>query len=254
MFALLFAVETAQAIDYPEPDGMVTDLAELLPPDLEERVEAKVVAYKAQTTIEIAVVTLPSLDGADPCAYAQELWNQWGVGNAQDNNGVMLLVAPSDSKNCIATGYGIEPYFTDLETARVRTEIMRPLNRAEKRAEAVEAGVDAIIRHLGETPWAQRTPPEAVASTQETANTVVCVILSIVVIVFVLALLILSTRRRGRYSSYGRYSSSSSSYDYGSGGGYSGGGHSSSSSSSSDSGGGSFSGGDSGGGGSGGSD
>ncbi len=249
MLGALLAAGAAFAIDYPQPDGMVTDLAELIPPDIEETLEQKLVAYKAQTTIEIAVVTVPTLQGADPCAYAQELWNQWGVGNAQDNNGVMLLAAPSESKNCIATGYGIEPYFTDLETARVRTEIMRPLNRAEKRVEAIEAGVDAIITHLGETPWAQRTPPVATASAQETANTAVCIILSIVLVVVLLAVF-LSSRRRGRYGSYSGYSSSS--YDYsssssGSSGGWSGGGGG-------DSGGGSFSGGDSGGGGSGGSD
>jgi uncharacterized protein len=149
------------AIDLPEkPAGFVTDQVGLLPADIRASLEARLSAYRKQTSIEIAVVIIPTLAGGEPSDTAQAIWKKWGIGNAQENNGVMLLVVPPPEKIAwIATGRATQGYLTDLEAAHIVEDVMRPLNLDGRRAEAVVAGVDAIMTKLGDTPWAQRPPP-----------------------------------------------------------------------------------------------
>ena len=65
MLALLFSswLALAPAQEVPRNDGWVTDLADMLTPDQEASLEALMESYKSGTTHEIALLTLPSLEG-----------------------------------------------------------------------------------------------------------------------------------------------------------------------------------------------
>ena len=59
------------------------------------------------------VVTLPSLQGYEISDYGYQLGRAWGIGQAKLNNGILLIVAPTEHKVRIEVGYGLEPIVTD---------------------------------------------------------------------------------------------------------------------------------------------
>jgi uncharacterized protein len=222
---------------YPAPTGFVTDVSGLLPQQTRTNLNDVLTSYRDKTSIEIAVLIIPTLKGVEPHDYADGLWKQWGIGKKGEDNGVLLLVVPPPEKIAwIQTGYGIQGWLTDVGCKHIVDDVMKPLNIQEKRAEAVVAGASAIMSKLGETPWAQRakmTPPKD--ADDDTAITIaiaiVFVVLFLVFVAFVMS--------EGGYGG-GIYGGGGGSW--GGGGGSSGG----------DSGGGGFGGGSSGGGGGGG--
>lgn len=213
LVALLLVQAPARAEEVPVHTGFVTDQVGLLTADSRAALESELRAYRDVTTIEVGVLIVPTLGGRNLSEYAQTLWSSWKIGKKGEDNGVLLLVVPPPEKKAwIATGYGIQPYLTDVECKRIVEDAMKPLNFQGKRSEAVTAGVHAIIAKLGQTPWAQRTPPVSASSGGSDGIPWFWIIFWIVVIVFILWLL---TRRGGGYNSSGGYSS----YDSGGGGG-----------------------------------
>src|SRR5579872_4303990 len=159
---LLLTATSARASDYPDPQGYITDVANLLPPATRGSLATTLSSYEKSTSIEIAVLIIPSLGGVSSHDYADGLWKKWGIGKKNEDNGVLLLVVPPPEKIAwIQTGYGIQGWLTDVDCKHVVDDVMKPLNLAGKRPEAVVAGVDAIISKLGDTPWAQRPKKSA---------------------------------------------------------------------------------------------
>ena len=155
--AFLFAFcGLAFAGDYPKPYGHVNDFANILPRDVAKKLETELRTYKEQTSIEIAVVTVKSLEGLSVEEYTIELARRWGVGEKKKDNGVVLLVAPNERKARIEVGYGLEPDLTDAQSGRIMQNRIIPLFKKGEMAEGVVAGVAGILEELGATPYAAR--------------------------------------------------------------------------------------------------
>ena len=96
----------------PSPPRLVNDFAGMLKPDEVRMLEQKLVAFDDSTSTQIAIVTVPTLNGYDKADYAQQLGEKWGIGQKGRNNGVLILVKPKtpDSRGevQISTGYGVE--------------------------------------------------------------------------------------------------------------------------------------------------
>ena len=107
---LWLAIGTASyAQDYPpRPEGPVYDGANILSPATEAKLDAELRAYNAQTGRAIIVATVPGLGGASIESYATTLYtDKWGIGGAQRDAGLLLLIAPSERKMRIEVGYGL---------------------------------------------------------------------------------------------------------------------------------------------------
>ncbi|MBI2036963.1 MAG: TPM domain-containing protein [Candidatus Liptonbacteria bacterium] len=157
--AVLATLEISLGATFPaKAPGMVTDAANIIPPDKEAAIEQAVRDYERKTSIEIAVVTVKSLEGLAVEDYAQELGTKWGVGKRGRDNGVLLLLAVAERKIRIHTGYGIEPDLTDAAAGRVIKEKMAPLLKkgSEDWGAGLAAGVQGIITGLGEQPYGAR--------------------------------------------------------------------------------------------------
>lgn len=139
-----------------QPVGHVNDRADVLPADVEATLEARLRAYEEATSVEVAVVTVESLEGATVEERAVRLFNEWGIGKRGLDNGVLFLVALADRRMRIETGYGIEPDLTDAHARRILDYEVVPLFKAEDYVAGITAGVDGILDRLGETPWAAR--------------------------------------------------------------------------------------------------
>ncbi len=149
VFAFLCVITPAWAApNFPALTGRVVDGANILSAATKEDLTAKLAALEDKTSRQLVVVTIPSLQGYEISDYGYQLGRTWGIGQAKLNNGILLIVAPTEHKVRIEVGYGLEPIVTDaLSSVIIQTQIF-PKFRAGDFNGGVEAGVDALIQQL----------------------------------------------------------------------------------------------------------
>src|SRR5277367_6273951 len=134
------------APQFPALTGRVVDGANILSDATKSDLNAKLAALETKTSRQLIVVTLPSLQGYEISDYGYQLGRAWGIGQKQLNNGVLLIVAPTEHKVRIEVGYGLEPILTDaLSEVIIQTQIL-PKFRAGDFNGGVEAGVTALVQ------------------------------------------------------------------------------------------------------------
>ncbi len=97
----------------------VNDFAEVLTEADANTIYTSGVALQEATTAQAVVVTVESLDGKEAADYALELGRQWGVGDKNKDNGVVILLSESDREIYISVGYGLEGALPDSKTGRI---------------------------------------------------------------------------------------------------------------------------------------
>jgi uncharacterized protein len=151
-FLILFFPVLAFAFTVPaRPQTYLSDYAGILSTKDSSAIESKLEAYEKQSTNEIAVVIINSLDGDTIENVAQEIFTAWGIGKKDKNNGVLFLISIGDHKTRIQTGYGVEGDLTDLGTSYIQSDIVTPAFRAGDYAGGINGAVDAMIQSLGGT-------------------------------------------------------------------------------------------------------
>jgi uncharacterized protein len=103
----------------PDPPRLVNDFAHVMTADQVATLESKLVAYDDSTSIQIAVVTVPTTGDYAVEDYALKILRDWGVGNKKTNNGVVILAAIQDRKVFIATGSGMEGSIPDITAKEI---------------------------------------------------------------------------------------------------------------------------------------
>ncbi|MFP4227922.1 MAG: TPM domain-containing protein, partial [Salinivenus sp.] len=137
----------AQRYDFPSrPAGPVLDQADLLSPSDQKRLAQKLSAFEDTTSTAVVVVTLPSLNGAPISDYAFALGREWGVGQEEKDNGVVVLLSEGDREVFIATGYGVEGALPDAIANRIVETVMTPAFRKGEFYAGLDRGTDAIIQ------------------------------------------------------------------------------------------------------------
>src|SRR5215471_12303390 len=158
VFAFLCVITPALAApNFPALTGRVVDGANILSAATKEDLTTKLAALEQKTSRQLVVVTIPSLQGYEISDYGYQLGRAWGIGQAKMNNGILLIVAPTEHKVRIEVGYGLEPIVTDaLSSVIIQTQIL-PKFRAGDFNGGVEAGVAALVQQLSlETSEAER--------------------------------------------------------------------------------------------------
>lgn len=131
----------------PNPPKLVNDLVGMLSPEQVNALESKVVAYNDSTSTQIAIVIIKSIQPYEANQYAVKLGREWGVGQKDKDNGIVILWAPGDRKVYIATGYGLEGALPDAVTNRIVDQVIIPSFKEVKYYEGLNNGVDAIIKY-----------------------------------------------------------------------------------------------------------
>jgi uncharacterized membrane protein YgcG len=142
----------------------VNDFAGIVPAQTRAELEQRLHSYKEATTIEIVVVTVPSLEGISVEDFTIRLAQKAGIGSKEKDNGIVFLVAPNDRKVRIEVGYGLEPDLTDLQSKRILTEHVTPRFKEGKFSQGISDGITAILAELGDTPFRQRQEERRVAA------------------------------------------------------------------------------------------
>jgi len=149
VFAFLCVIAPAWAApNFPALTGRVVDDANILSAATKEDLTQKLAALEVKTSRQLVVVTIHSLQGYEISDYGYQLGRAWGIGQAKLNNGILLIIAPTEHKVRIEVGYGLEPIVTDaLSSVIIQTQIL-PKFRAGDFNGGVEAGADALIQQL----------------------------------------------------------------------------------------------------------
>ena len=118
----------------PTPPRLVNDLANVLSPEQEKSLEYKLREFNHNTSNQILVITVKSLDGDAPSNYAFEVGEKWKVGQKEFDNGIVILIKPRYSNTdkgqaFIAIGYGLEGAIPDAISKRIVDNEMIPFFR-----------------------------------------------------------------------------------------------------------------------------
>jgi len=148
LLALILLAAPLAAQEFPALTGRVVDAANILPPEVEARIEARSKAIEAATTAQLVVATIPDLEGYPIEDYGYRLGRHWGIGQKDKNNGVLLIVAPNERRVRIEVGYGLEPVLTDALSSVIIQRQILPAFRAGDLPGGVEAGFEAIARQF----------------------------------------------------------------------------------------------------------
>jgi uncharacterized protein len=154
VLALLFVFSSAVAAQsLPQPvSDTVSDFAAVLDATEEGRIQRALQQVRDETGVQMVVVTMPSLAvyggaGMRLDAYAKALFNAWGVGGADRNDGIMMLVVTDDREVRIALGSGYDAVY-DGRAARVLSTAVLPEFRDGRLANGIEAGITSARDRL----------------------------------------------------------------------------------------------------------
>jgi uncharacterized protein len=162
------------AQDFPAPQSdTLSDFADVLDPTAEGRITRLLAEQRVATGVQMVVVTVPGLvtqggAGMTIEAYGKALFNAWGVGGADRNDGIMLLLDTESREARIALGAGYDPVY-DGRAARVLSTAVLPPLRAGNFAEGIEAGI-ASSRDRLITPFLAGTPVSLTDGFEDTSS------------------------------------------------------------------------------------
>ena len=124
----------------------MNDIAHVLTGDQISELEQKLVAYDDSTSIQIAIVTVPTTGDYAIEDYALKILRDWGVGNKKTNNGLVIVAAIQDHKVYIATGYGMEGSVPDITAKEIIENEIVPNFKAGSYYNGFDNAADAIIK------------------------------------------------------------------------------------------------------------
>ena len=132
----------------PKVETSVYDYVQLLPAQQKTALEQKLIRYSDSTSTQIVLAIISSTKGED-INYLGAQWGQkWGIGQADKDNGVLILLAKDDRRIAINTGYGTEGNLTDAMSKRIIESVILPRFKQEDYYGGLNGGADAIFQVL----------------------------------------------------------------------------------------------------------
>ncbi len=132
------------ALEVPYLASRINDLADLLSPGAEQRLESTLAQLERDTGAQLAVLTVPSLEGEPLGDFSIRVLETWKLGRKGIDDGALLLIARDDRKIRIEVGYGLEPTLTDVACKRIISNLISPRFREGDFDGGVEAAANAI--------------------------------------------------------------------------------------------------------------
>ena len=167
-------VTPAAAQTFPKFTGLVVDAANVIPPDQEAALTAKLEALQKETKRQLVVATIPDLQGYPLEEYGYKLGRAWDVGLRDVNNGAILFIAPNEPAGHrgprIEVGRGLEPILTDALSSVIINQDMMPRLKAGDIPGALNAGVDALSQQLRASPEEAQSRLDAAAKQFDQAH------------------------------------------------------------------------------------
>ncbi len=157
LFLIFFFLNLSSglALEVPYLSGRVVDESNVLSARAIDDISRNLKNHEAQTSNQIAVLVIPTLQDEVLENYATKVFETWKLGKKGKDNGVLLLVALQDRKMRIEVGYGLEPTLTDAKSALIIRNKITPYFRERNYEKGIEEGVGAIVDTLNGTAVAE---------------------------------------------------------------------------------------------------
>jgi uncharacterized protein len=131
---VLFLASTLQAAPYdrpkiklPDPMGYVSDHAQVLEVDWKARIRSVAQDLERKTGVEMVVVTVPTVRPFGSANdFATALYEKWGIGSAQQEHGILVLVAIEERQAAITLGRQMLPIVTPAVMSQIGSEYLHP--------------------------------------------------------------------------------------------------------------------------------
>ena len=146
LFSVLFFIAAVNifSLNVPKLKGPVNDLAGILSDDKKTEIENFLFEIEKKSDVQIAVLTIPSLEGENCEEYSLRVAETWQLGSKEKDSGVLLLVAVNDKKMRIEVGYGLEANLTDAAAGRIIRNVIAPEFKTGNFGRGIFLGVKAI--------------------------------------------------------------------------------------------------------------
>lgn len=145
LIALALLPLPALALDVPQLKGRVNDYAGMLSSETAGRLEQKLADFERETTNQVVVLTIPSLQGDIVEQFAIRVAEQWKPGQKGKDNGVLLILAKGERKVRIEVGMGLQGVLPDITASHIIRDVMRPYLAAGNFDQGISAGLAAIM-------------------------------------------------------------------------------------------------------------
>ena len=193
LFCFLFSFNSVFAqFDIPKkPDFQtsVYDYINLLTPVQKSDLEQKLIKYSDTTSTQIVVAIITSTNGENINYLGANWLTKWGIGQAKEDNGILIILAKDDRKIAINTGYGVEHLLTDAMSKRIIENNIIPYFKQDDYYGGLQKGADAIFEVLnGEYQGTRKT-----SSNKEFPAELVIIL----IFIFIIIVLSISKNRRG---------------------------------------------------------
>ena len=159
----------------------VYDYEDILNPSQEKQLEEKLIKYSDSTSTQIVVVTIPTLKGEDIGVLATNWAHKWGIGQENEDNGMIILLSKNDREISIRSGYGIEDRMTAGITGEIIRNVITPYFKVDNYFEGLDKGADAIFEVL---------KGKYKGSRKESSNPLPFIL----IVIFIIILLVLASR------------------------------------------------------------
>jgi uncharacterized protein len=151
VFLLLFMLLTGSilsAADIPYLTGRVTDDAQILSETTRQSLTKSLKEHEDRTGNQIAVLTVPTINGESIEEYAVDVFQAWKLGQKGKDNGILIVVVPNDRRMRIEVGYGLEGTLTDGMAGQIIRSVMTPKFKNGDYDGGITDGVRAIMSVL----------------------------------------------------------------------------------------------------------
>jgi uncharacterized protein len=153
LFSLFLFAQKSKIPNAPFPPKLVNNLSKEFPnfltSDETQKLEEKLVKFAKETTNQIVIVIVDDLAGLEPWTFATELGQKWKVGTKGKDNGIVVLIKPTNSdggrKYHIAIGYGLEGAIPDLTSKRIQDVELLPNLKNGKFYDALHNTTDVLM-------------------------------------------------------------------------------------------------------------
>jgi uncharacterized protein len=145
LLLMLLTDTLLSATDIPYLTGRVTDNAEIISETTRQSLTVSLKEHEDRTSNQIAILTVPTINGESIEEYAVEVFDAWKLGQKGKDNGILIVVVPNDRRMRIEVGYGLEATLTDAMAGRIIQFAITPKFKNGDYDGGITDGVRAVI-------------------------------------------------------------------------------------------------------------
>ncbi|MFK5973759.1 MAG: TPM domain-containing protein [Flavobacteriaceae bacterium] len=132
----------------PKEQTSVYDYINLLSKEQKKTLEQKLIRYSDSTSTQIVIAIIPSTEGENINYLGAQWGEKWGIGQAEKDNGILILLARNDRRIAINTGDGVEGNLPDALSRRIIENVIIPQFKQDNYYGGLNDGADAIFQVL----------------------------------------------------------------------------------------------------------